>query len=142
MALLHLLGIIDCECGCGAQECFKDSLAASYLFIISYSVHATGQSRCFIYYYLMRRLQRTACTYRNASCIGNIQQSQPRIVHLFPTPFHTLLLQYSSPESAIRLLLVFLCTNSVDASYIGLYAGAIIPKQKTYGVLWTRHLVN
>lgn len=52
MALLHLLGIIDCECGCGAQECFKDSLAASYLFIISYSVHATGQSRCFIYYYL------------------------------------------------------------------------------------------
>lgn len=75
----------------------------------------------------MRRLQRTACTYRNASCIGNIQQSQPRIVHLFPTPFHTLLLQYSSPESAIRLLLVFLCTNSVDASYIGLYAEAIIP---------------
>lgn len=137
MALLHLLGIIDCECGCGAQDRFKESLAASYLSIISYSRTRPDKAGAF-----MRPLQRTAFTYRNASCIGNIQQSQPRIVHLFPTPFHTLLLQYSSPESAIRLLLVFLCTNSVNASYIGLYAGDIIPKQKTYGVFWTRHLVS
>lgn len=140
MALLHLLGIIDCECGCGAQECFNESLAASYLFIIAYSVHATRTKP--VLYYLCDGYNELHVTYRNASCIGNIQQSQPRIVHLFPTPFHTLLLQYYSPESAIRLLLVFLCTNSVDASYIGLYAGYIIPKQKTYGVLWTKQLVN
>lgn len=140
MALLHLLGIIDCECGCGAQECFNESLAASYLFIISYPVHATRTKP--VLYYLCDGYNELHVTYRNASCIGNIQQSQPRIVHLFPTPFHTLLLQYYSPESAIRLLLVFLCTNSVDASYIGLYAGYIIPKQKTYGVLWTKQLVN
>lgn len=95
-----------------------------------------------VLYYLCDGYNELHVTYRNASCIGNIQQSQPRIVHLFPIPFHTLLLQYYSPESAIRLLLVFLCTNSVDASYIGLYAGYIIPKQKTYGVLWTKQLVN
>lgn len=120
----------------------RNLLAASTSFIISslgVALATAGQSprRSFLLY-AIATTKLHVCTFRNALCIGNIQQSQPRIVHLLPTPFHTLLLQYPSPNSPYHYFLFF-CAQTQLMLAIGLYVGHIIPKQETYGVLRTRH---